>query len=487
MARQLRLLIVEDSLDDTILLMRELQRNGYEPDFERVETRESMKEALGRREWDIVISDYVMPRFSGFDALTVLKESGLDLPFIIVSGNIGEDIAVEAMRAGAHDYMVKGSLARLAPAVERELRDVEVRRARRRIEEERLRLSAAVESAVDAVVITDSRGAIQYVNPMFETITGYTKDEVTGRNIHILDSGKDGESFYRDLREKLRRDGVWTGRLLNKKKDGSLYYEDCTYSTIKGSAGEIVNYVSIRRDVTENLRLESIAEAVDTMNNIGYIFSGVRHEIVNPVNAMVMTLGILQSNLDLMPREKIREYVDRMMSYVSRIEYLLKSLKSFNMYENLNIESLYVPSFMENFLALVSEDFAKKGIEIKTAVDSKAEKVHADPRALQQVLTNLITNASDALHGRKDPRITIEVSGIATVGMVRIRVEDNGHGMAEDKLKDLFKAFHTTKEHGTGLGLVIVKKLLAKMNGTVEIMSRPGEGMRVDMFLPAGK
>jgi PAS domain S-box-containing protein len=487
MARQLRLLIVEDSVDDTILLMRELQRSGYEPDFERVETRESMKEALGRREWDIVISDYVMPRFSGFDALTVLKESGLDLPFIIVSGNIGEDIAVEAMRAGAHDYMVKGSLARLAPAVERELRDVEVRRARRRIEEERLRLSAAVESAVDAVVITDSRGAIQYVNPMFETITGYTKDEVTDRNIHILDSGKEGESFYRDLREKLRRDGVWTGRLLNKKKDGSLYYEDCTYSTIKGPAGEIINYVSIRRDVTENLRLESIAEAVDTMNNIGYIFSGVRHEIGNPVNAMVMTLGILQSNLDMMPREKIREYVDRMMSYVSRIEYLLKSLKSFNMYENLNIESLYVPSFMENFLALVSEDFARKGIEIKTAVDSKAEKVHADPRALQQVLTNLITNASDALHGRKDPRITIDVSGTATVGMVRIRVEDNGHGMAEDKLKDLFKAFHTTKEHGTGLGLVIVKKLLAKMNGTVEIMSRPGEGMRVDMFLPAGK
>lgn len=486
MSKPLRVLIVEDSEDDALLLLMELQRSGYEPDVERVETREAMKEALGRREWDIVISDYVMPRFSGFDALNVLEESGLDLPFIIVSGNIGEDIAVQAMKAGAHDYILKGNLARLVPAIERELRDAEVRRARKRVEEERLRLSAAVESAADGVVITDSRGVIQYVNPTFEKITGYTRDEAAGRDLHIIDSGKQDESFYRDLRETLRRDGVWTGRLINKKKDGSLYYEDCTYSTIKSPAGEVINYVSIKRDVTEKLRLESVAEAVDTMNNIGYIFSGVRHEIGNPVNAMVMTLGILQDKLDAMPKEKIREYVDRMMSQVSRIEYLLKSLKSFNMYENMNLESLHVPSFMEKFLALVSEDFAKKGIEIKTCVDSKAEKVHADPRALQQILINLIANASDALNGRKDPRITINVSGTATAGVVRIRVEDNGHGIPEGKLLDLFKPFHTTKEHGTGLGLVIVKKMLAKMNGTVEIMSRPDEGTRVDMFLPEG-
>lgn len=486
MTRQLRLLIVEDSEDDVRLLLRELRRNGYEPDIERVETYESMKEALSRREWDIVISDYIMPRFNGLDALNVLKESGLDLPFIIVSGKIGEDIAVEAMRAGAHDYMVKGNLARLVPAVERELRDVETRRARKRVEEERLRLSAAVESAADAVVIADSRGMILYVNPVFEKMTGYSKNEATGCDIHILDSGENDESLYRDLRETLQREGAWTGRLISKKKNGSLYYEDCTFSTIKGSAGEIINYVSIRRDVTENLRFESIAEAVDSMNNIGYIFTGVRHEIGNPLSTMAMILDILQSKLDTMSKENIREQLDRITSQVSRIDYLLKSLKSYNMYENMNIESLHVPSFMENFLALISEDFTKQGIEIRTAVDPKAERIYADTRALQQILINLITNASDALHGRKDPLIMIKVDGAEALGVVRIRVEDNGHGIPEDKLKDLFKPFHTTKEHGTGLGLVIVKKMLAKMSGTIEIMNRPGGGMRVDMFLHAG-
>ena len=135
MSKPLGVLIVEDSEDDALLLLRELRRRGFETVSRRVETPEAMKEALESRKWDIVISDYVLPRFSGLAALDVLKETGLDLPFIIVSGKIGEEIAVEAMRAGAHDYMMKGNLKRLAATVERELREAEVRRERRRAEE----------------------------------------------------------------------------------------------------------------------------------------------------------------------------------------------------------------------------------------------------------------------------------------------------------------------------------------------------------------
>ncbi len=132
MTKPLRVLIVEDSEDDTLLLLRELRRGGYEPVSERIETPESMKAVLEKSRWDIIISDYVLPRFSGLAALDILKESGQDLPFIIVSGNIGEDIAVGAMRAGAHDYIIKGNLSRFVPAVERELREAEVRRERSR-------------------------------------------------------------------------------------------------------------------------------------------------------------------------------------------------------------------------------------------------------------------------------------------------------------------------------------------------------------------
>ena len=134
--KKLRVLIVEDSEDDAILLLRELRRGGYEPVFERVETSESMKSALEKQEWDLIVSDYMLPRFSGLAALAVLKESGLDLPFIVMSGNIGEDVAVGAMKAGAHDYILKGNVKRLVPAIERELREAEVRRERFDAEQE---------------------------------------------------------------------------------------------------------------------------------------------------------------------------------------------------------------------------------------------------------------------------------------------------------------------------------------------------------------
>jgi DNA-binding NtrC family response regulator len=135
MATLLRVLTVDDSADDVLFIMRELRRGGYEPVFERVQTSAAMKAALEGGKWDVVISDYVMPQFGGLEALHVLKESGQDLPFIIVSGKIGEDIAVAAMKAGAHDYILKGNLARLVPAIERELREAETRRERRKSDE----------------------------------------------------------------------------------------------------------------------------------------------------------------------------------------------------------------------------------------------------------------------------------------------------------------------------------------------------------------
>jgi FixJ family two-component response regulator len=135
MKTPLRVLAVEDSEDDTTLLLHEIGRGGFHTEYERVETADAMRDALSRGKWDVVVSDYVMPQFSGLEALEVLRQSGFDLPFIIVSGKIGEDVAVDAMKAGAHDYILKGNLARLVPAIQRELRDAETRRQRRLADE----------------------------------------------------------------------------------------------------------------------------------------------------------------------------------------------------------------------------------------------------------------------------------------------------------------------------------------------------------------
>ena len=131
----LRVLIVEDSEDDAELLLRELRRGGYAPESERVETPEGLDAALARQSWDLIVSDYAMPRFNGLQALKLTQEKGFDIPFIIVSGSIGEDVAVAAMKAGAHDYLMKGNTARLLPAIERELREAHMRQERRQAEE----------------------------------------------------------------------------------------------------------------------------------------------------------------------------------------------------------------------------------------------------------------------------------------------------------------------------------------------------------------
>src|SRR6476660_4904932 len=154
MGTHLRILLIEDSEDDARLVLREIQRGGYEVEFERVETADAMRAALARQAWDLIICDFSLPHFSAPKALELLKKSGLDLPFIIVSGTIGEESAVNALKAGAHDFIIKGNFARLIPAIQRELKDAEVRHERK-VREKELEAIASVSSKLRAAKTLD--------------------------------------------------------------------------------------------------------------------------------------------------------------------------------------------------------------------------------------------------------------------------------------------------------------------------------------------
>jgi PAS domain S-box-containing protein len=216
-----------------------------------------------------------------------------------------------------------------------------------------LRLAAAVESAAEAIVLTDLQGTVEYVNPAFTTITGYSRDEIVGRDLHVLDSGRHEEEFFRVMREASGRDGVWSGQLINKRKDGSQYFEDCTISPVRESSGAITNYVAVKRDVTEKLRLESIAESVSAMDNIGFVFSGVRHEIGNPINSINMILGSAR---------QVRHVVLRCRG-IPDVEQISRSIyppipQSFNLFETQERRSV---NRSRRFLPLVREDFSDQG------------------------------------------------------------------------------------------------------------------------------
>ena len=268
----LRALIIEDSEFDARILVNTLRQGGYQPAFQRVDTAEALRAALKNESWDIILSDYNMPGFSAPEALKIAQESGLDLPFIIISGGIGEDVAVAAMKAGANDYLMKGNLARLAPAVERELREAEIRSARRRAEEalreseQRYRL--LWENSTDVVVLMDAGGAIQFANPAVEEIFGYGSAELAGQNFSLLLAERVRTDHREWLQRYLESDGGRTrqqpAETIGRRKEGEELSVEIGFANIELQGNKCL--VAFIRDITERKRAEEESRLLQSIS-----------------------------------------------------------------------------------------------------------------------------------------------------------------------------------------------------------------------------
>jgi len=253
--KPLRALIVEDSEDDAQLLACQLQADGFAVDWRRVDTEPALSEVL-QCPWDIVFSDYSMPHLNGMQALEIIRRHDSDIPVIFVSGTIGEETAVETMKAGAQDYVMKDNLTRLAVATKRELQEAMRRRERRQAEQSLRKLSLVVEQAADSVYITDPSGHIEYVNPAFERLTGYSRAEALGQTPSLISSGYEDDKNYRQLWETVNAGGVFRGVLINRSKNGQLFHEEKIISPLKNDQGHITHFVSTGRDITERVRAD---------------------------------------------------------------------------------------------------------------------------------------------------------------------------------------------------------------------------------------
>lgn len=344
------------------------------------------------------------------------------------------------------------------------------------------RLSTVVQQSSDSILIMDTNEIIQYVNPAFEQMTGYSGKDIIGKPYGLLASHKHSEEFFKNIRETLKSGASWSGVLISRKKDDTMFEEDVVISPVKNEKKQIINYVSTSRDITSKKRLESIAEAANLMTNIGYIFSGIRHEIGNPINSIKMALTVLNNNMDSYSLEMIKEFTERSLDEVMRVEYLLKALKNFSMFENLEIKRISLTDFLNNFTGLIRDDFLNKNITIRTDLPPEQIYAYADPRALHQVILNLMTNSADALESAHSPLISIKLE--KKTRLIILEISDNGCGMTPEESSYLFKPFYTSKRSGTGLGLVIVKKMLSKMNSTIKIMSEKNKGTTVMIIIP---
>jgi PAS domain S-box-containing protein len=326
MNRTLRVLHVEDSERDAALLTRHLSRAGYELISERVETPKAMRAALEKKECDIILCDYSMPHFNALSALALLKEIGADLPFIIISGTVGEAVAVEAMRAGAHDYLMKDNLVRLAPAIERELHEAENRRARRRAEEQlrgsQLYTRLLMESNIDALMTTDPLGIITDVNQQMESLSGRSREELIGtpfkQHFTHPERAEDG------IRLVLRDARVANYELIARSKDGEETVVSYNATTFNDHSGKLQGVFGAARDVTERKRFEQELQEKNLLLESANEAGEAREEALQATGLKLTAL--VELGMELGSEHDAKQLLSRFCSTARRIIAARKSM-----------------------------------------------------------------------------------------------------------------------------------------------------------------
>ena len=503
MKTPLRLLIVEDSPLDAQILVHRLESFGYAPAWERVDDQTGLREALDRQSWDIVLCDYAMPRYNGLDALQTIRTVSPDLPVILVSGTIGEDGAVEAMRAGAYDYLLKDRLARLGAAVQRSLEEAKHRRERRRSEERLRLLFHAIEHSPASIVITDPSGRIEYANPRFTQDSGWSLEEVRGQNPRLLKSGAMSPAEYTRLWKTILAGGEWRGEFCNRKKTGELIWESAAVSPVRDSRGQITHFVKVAEDITHRKqtdeafrRLDAQLRRAQKMEALGEMAGGIAHDFNSYLGAIVTTLQLARTGLD--PNSQTGEYLDRAASASRQAAGLARQMLSFSRRDESQRRLVPLGSVVLETLRLL-EASLPPGVDCAIDIPTAGRAVLADASQVQQAVVNLWTNACHSFQGRKG-RITVSLAdvdldaseiaqypGLSAGPYVRLTVRDDGCGMDPEVREQIFEPFFTTKPEGqgTGLGLSVVQTIVTSHHGAAMVESWPGQGTAMHLLFPA--
>ena len=371
---------------------------------------------------------------------------------------------------------------------------------RKRAEEARESLMSAIEQSSETIVITDTEGTIRYVNPAFEKITGYTRGETIGRNPRFLKSGEQDESFYRGMWETISAGRNWRGRFINKKKDGSLFIEDASISPVVDASGAIVNYVSVRRDITEQLRvdgekfhLEEQYRQAQKVESIGRLAGGVAHDLNNML-APILGYGEMLLD-DFGANDYRRNHVEQIVQAGLRARDLVHQLLAFSRKQPLEYKPVDINQAIIRFERLMRRTI-REDIEIKHILTPGALVIMADIGQVEQVIMNLAVNASDAMPEGGcliietaltdlDDNYALIHQDVKPGQYVMLSVSDTGCGMDDHTREHLFEPFFSTKgEQGTGLGLSTVYGIVKQHDGNIWVYSEPGAGTSIKIYLP---
>ncbi len=367
--------------------------------------------------------------------------------------------------------------------------------ARRKAEEQIRKLSRAVEQSPISIVITDADGRIEYVNPVFTTLTGYSAAEVIGQNPRILKSGRHPSEFYAGLWQTIRAGHDWHGILENRRKDGTNFFEQTRISPVKDADGRLTHFIALKEDITERLRLEDQLRQSQKMDAIGRLAGGVAHDFNNLLTIIQLEASALATNpaLDADATEGVRQIT----AATQRATGLTRQLLAFSRKQEKEEQDVDLGETVAN-LAKLTRRILGEDIRLTTAVPAEPVTLRADPGMLEQALLNLAINARDAMPAGGALHIAVETVDIdadyarthagATPGRrAHLLVSDTGTGIAPEHLGRVFEPFFTTKApgQGTGLGLATVYGILQQHQGWITVESTVGRGTTFHLYLPA--
>ena len=488
------MLVVDDSDDDALLIIRQLGRAGLRVSHVRADTADQVAAALVGRTPDVVISDYTMPSFRAEEALEQVRAYDADIPFLLVSGQVGEETAAAMMRAGARDFVLKERLARLAPAVQRELREAAERRRRRRAEaalresEERFRLLA--EHAQDIIFRyrLAPEPAMEYLSPAVETITGYRPEqfyEHPGLIFSLLEP--EDRSVLADSWSSDHDDTV---TIRWRRRTGGLAWIEQRAGAIHDQHGRPLVIEGILRDVTERVRaeqgrveLEQQLRQAERLDSLGRLAGGIAHDFNNILAIISGYATMLTEELD--PEGANRADAQAIEQAAARGSALTRQLLIFSRLEPSRPETLDLNAVATDMQRLLARTLGED-IELRTVLGPELPPITMDRSKLEQVLMNAVMNSRAAMPS--GGRLTIGTAAGPGGEFVDLTITDNGCGMAPEVAARAFEPFFTTKGrgNGTGLGLATAYGVVTDAGGTISLESEPDQGTTVRVRLPAG-
>ena len=622
MDKPLRILHLEDEPGFWDLASALLEKDGLVAEMVPAGDLKGFIGALETGGFDLILADYSLPDCTGIDALREVRHRCPGTPFVLFSGTVGEATAIDAMKCGATDYVLKQWPERLAPAVRRAVREAENQQARQQAEVELIRregylraltensldvlsildrqgviqysspssklvlgyepeelvgqnafgfvhpddvtevrrsferaledpqlrvtlelrfrrpdgswcevevvgqsrlgdpaiagvvvntrdiaerkalqesqrlLATAVEQAVEAIVITDVWGNIRYVNPAFEKITGFGRQEALGQNPRVLKSGKHDPAFYAAMWKTLVQGEVWHGHMVNQRKDGTLFEEDASITPIRDAAGQIVNYVAVKRDVSHEVQLEAQLRQAQKMEAVGQLAGGVAHDFNN-------MLAVIHGNAELllMKEEHLTaaggECVKHLIRAAEHAANLTRQLLIFSRKQAMQAQPVALNDLIKNLTKMLKR-VVREDVSVECLYAAQLPHVQADPGMLEQAVLNLVVNARDAMPKGGQLLLVTEAATVDAAhaqtnhearegDYVCLAVSDTGTGTKAEHLPRIFEPFFTTKEvgKGTGLGLATVYGIVKQHLGWIEVSTRLGEGTTFKVFLPA--